>query len=498
MSERTPTTSSAQQPRTPAGGDGNGAAPPSGGDAQAGTPASAGAATAGATATATAPPKVSSAAQPSYLAHTIEAIPAPDGAQLLADLEPGAAAQVAEFLDPETAGDVLAEMEPVAAATVITDMEPPEAAMVLQEMDPDDRVDILAHVAPERREALLEEMDAREAAEVRHLRQYPPDSAGGIMTTEVTALPDSLTVQQAIEELRRLSEELEQMFYVYVIDRHGHLVGVLSMRDLILAKPDRRIRDIMHRNVTSVQATTDQEDVARLMRKYKYLAVPVTDARNHLVGLITVDDVVDVIQDEATEDVQRMAGAGAEERLTSPWFFSFKKRIWWLQVNLATAFAAAAVIAMFQDVIEEVAILAAYQTIVSGMGGNAGAQAMAVAIRGIALGEVDRSLLRRILWREFLVGLLSGLIIGATTGIIAAVFNYSEHGVLVGVVIFLALVINHVVACTSGVAIPFVMRWLGFDPAQSATIFATTVTDCGGFFATLGLAALALRFFHGS
>jgi magnesium transporter len=446
------------------------------------------------------PPAVEStpasrASQPSYLAHTIEEIPAADGAELLANLPPREAATVAEFLDPDTAAHVLAEMHPTAAAAVITGMEPLEAAMVLSEMDPDDRVDVLGHVEPVRREQLLGEMDAADAADVRNLRQYPHDTAGGIMTTDVTALPDDLTAQQAILELRRLSETLEQMFYVYVVDRARRLVGVLSMRDLILSRPERKIRDIMRENVVAVPATMDQEEVARLIRKYKYLAVPVTDAKNRLLGLITVDDVVDVIQDEATEDVQKMAGAGAEERLTSPWHFSFKKRIWWLQVNLLTAFMAAAVIAFFEDTIKTFAILAAYQTIVTGMGGNASAQAMAVSIRGIALGEVDRSLLKQILYREFLVGLLSGVVIGVTTGIIAATTHYSEHGVMLGFIIMTALVINHVLACVSGVAIPFVMKWLGFDPAQSATIFATTVTDCAGFFTTLGLASIAIRIF---
>jgi magnesium transporter len=433
------------------------------------------------------------ASQPSYLAHTIEEIPSADAAQVLANLPPGEAATVAEYLDPDTAGHVLAAMDPATAAVVVLAMEPPEAAMVLMEMDPDDRVDVLGHLPPDRHEQLIGEMDAAAAAEVRDLRQYPPDSAGGIMTTEVTAQPEDLTVEQAVAELRRLSETLEQMFYVYVVGRQRRLVGVLSMRDLILARPDRRIREIMRRNVVSVPATMDQEEVARLIRKYKYIAVPVTDATNRLIGLITVDDVVDVIQDEATEDVQKMAGAGAEERLTSPWQFSFRKRIWWLEVNLATAFMAAAVIAIFQDTIAKVAILAAYQTIVSGMGGNAGAQAMAVAIRGIALGEVDRSLLRQILYREAIVGLVSGVVIGATTAAIAMIFNYSHHGIILGVIVMAALIINHVMACVSGVVIPFVMKWLGFDPAQSATIFATTVTDVVGFFALLGLAQLALR-----
>lgn len=428
-----------------------------------------------------------------YLAHTIEAVPPPDAAQLLAELDLKDAAEVAEYLDPDTAATVMAQLDHGTAAAILSAMQMPEAAMVLTEMSSDDRVDVLDHVAPEVREELIGEMDAKSAADVRNLRQYPPDTAGGIMTTNVTALPSDLTAQQAIEELRRLNETLEQMYYVYVVDRGGRLAGVLSMRDLILARPERRIGDFMRTGVVSVPVTMDQEEVVGLMRKYKYLAIPVTDTKNRLLGLITADDVLDVIQQEATEDVQKMAGAGAEERLTSPWHFSFKKRIWWLQVNLLTAFVAAAVIATFQDVFTKLALLAAYQTIVSGMGGNASAQAMAVAIRGIALGEVDRSRLKQLLYREFLVGLLSGVVIGTITAVIATVFNYTNHGLIVGAIVMIALIVNHVMACVSGVTIPFVMKALGFDPAQSATIFATTVTDCCGFAVTLGLGSIAIR-----
>jgi len=249
------------------------------------------------------------------------------------------------------------------------------------------------------------------------------------------------------------------------------------------------LRDIMLPNVRSVPATMDQERVAQIMRERRYLAMPVVDAENKLIGLITLDDIVDVMQNEVTEDMQKMFGAGAEERLTSPWFFSFKKRVWWLLVNLGTAFAAAWVVGRFTDTIAALPILAAYQTIVSGMGGNAGAQAMAVAIRGIAVGEAKGDILKRVLRREFMVGLCSGVVIGITTGIIASVSNYSSRGgVIIGLVICIALIANHVNACVTGVCIPFVMKKLGFDPAQSATIIATTFTDCGGFFATLWLA----------
>ena len=439
---------------------------------------------------------------PKGVAAHIEELPPADGAAVMQGLSRNLSAEVAEYLDPDTAGSILAEMDPILAASVIADMEEAEASMVLAAMDPDDRVDILAHIPLSLHDRLVGEMDADDAAEVRDLEQYPRDTAGGIMTTEVTALAEHLTVGQAIAELRRLNEELEQMFYVYVVDKRRHLVGVLSMRDLILAQPDRHLNEIMRHNVTSVPVTMDQEEVARLIRKYNYLAVPVVDTRNRLAGLITVDDVVDVIQEEATEDVQKMFGAGAEERLGSTWTYSFKKRVWWLQVNLGTAFLAAWVMMQFDEVIAVLPVLAAYQSVVSGMGGNAGAQALAVAIRGMALGESAHSLLGRVLYRETIVGLMTGLSVGAVIWACAAlhlfgIAKYQGHSpMLVGGVICLALVLNHIIAGVTGVLIPFLMKRLGFDPAQSATIFATTFTDCGGFFLTLWLAQKLIHLHH--
>jgi magnesium transporter len=425
------------------------------------------------------------------VAHRIEDIPADEGAAVLENLPPGKAADVAEYLDPDTAGRILTEMTPEAAGAVVSDMEAPEASMVLAAMDPDDAVDVLEHVDEKLHDEIVREMDAEDAEDVLALEQYPPDTAGGIMTTEVTALYEYLPVEDAIAQLRKLNEELEQMFYVYVIDRRGHLVGVLSMRDLILAQPTTLLREIMKPNVRSVPATMDQEAVARLMRRLGYLAMPVVDEKHRLVGLITFDDVADVLEEEATEDVQRMFGAGAEERLNSPWTFSFKKRVVWLLVNLVTAFMAAAVVGMFEDMIAKLAVLAFYMPIIAGMGGNASAQAMAVAVRGLALGRVDRALLWRVMYRQFLVGLLTGVIIGLATASVAWTFH-SNHGPTLGVVVALALIINHALACVTGAGIPFVMKWLGFDPAQSATIFATTITDVVGFFALLGLAAVML------
>jgi magnesium transporter len=219
--------------------------------------------------------------------------------------------------------------------------------------------------------------------------------------------------------------------------------------------------------------------------------MPVVDEKNKLLGIITVDDVVDVIQEEATEDVQRMFGAGAEERLTSPWHFSFRKRVGWLVVNLATAFLAGWVVSLFDQTIEKVVVLTIYLPIVAGMGGNTSAQAMAVTIRGLAVGRVDRRLLWRVVFRETMVGVLTGVVIGLITAAVALGWQRSPW---LGLVVGLALLINHTMACISGASIPFAMKKLGFDPAQSATIFATTVTDVVGFFSLLGLAYVFMKY----
>ncbi len=433
---------------------------------------------------------------PQRIASQIEDIAPEDGASVLEHLPASQAADVAEVLDPETASRILQKMEPRSAAMILREMETAEASSVLEHMSPDDRVDVLYHIGGPRHDQIVGDMEPTEAAEVRALERYAPDSAGGIMTTEVTALYEYVTVENAITLLRRLNEELEQMFYVYVIDRRQHLVGVLSMRDLILAAPEKPLREIMIKNVRSVPATMDQEEVAQLMRQHGYLAMPVIDEGNKLVGLITLDDVIDVLEEETTEDVQKLFGAGAEERLNSPWEFSFRKRVGWLIVNLATAFLAAAVVGVFEDTITKLAILAAYMPIVAGMGGNASAQAMAVAVRGLAVGKVDRELIRYVLRQQFIVGVLTGVVIGLITMFIAIIFGQERttltQNIALGGVVCLALIFNHSLACTSGAAIPFVLKRMGFDPAQSATIFATTVTDVAGFFALLGLAKLCL------
>jgi len=435
------------------------------------------------------------------VAERIEDISAVDAAEVLRGMSIERAADVAKYLDPQTAAKIISEMPADLAAELVSQMGRADGSLLLAEMDPDDRVDVLEHIETEAHDELVKNLSSDDQDEVRRLEQYASDTAGGVMTTHVTALYEYISVGDAVETLRKLHDELEQMFYVYVIDKRGALVGVLSMRDMILSRPAMILRDIMIKGVRSVPVTMDQEEVAKFMRKYRYLAVPVVGQGNILLGLITADDMADVIIDEATEDVQKMFGAGAEERLNSPWQLSFRQRVWWLVVNLGTAFVAAAIVGLFEGTIQKIAILAAYMPVVAGMGGNASAQAMAVTVRRLSMGTVDKKLLYHVIKREFFVGFLSGIVIAVITSTIAIAYHSAmEHDPkdiyvspwMLGVVVGLALIINHTIATVSGAGIPFIMKKLGFDPAQSATIFATTVTDVVGFFALLGLAAILL------
>jgi magnesium transporter len=310
------------------------------------------------------------------------------------------------------------------------------------------------------------------------------------MTPEATSLTEDYTVEQAIDELRRLSQEAETLYYVYVVDAGGHLIGVLSMRDLILAHPQRHLSDILIKDVRSVNARLDREEVARLMSRYDYLALPVVDDENRLLGIITVDDVIDVIHEEATEDIQRMVGASGDERVDSPWLYSLRKRLPWLEVNLGTAFLAAAVVGVFEGIIARITALAVFLPVVAGQGGNTGAQALAVVIRALALGEVSGRAAWRVIRRELLLGLASGIVVGLTTSAVAYLWVRSP---MIGVVIGSAMVVNMTLATVAGAAIPLGLRALRLDPAQSSSIILTTVTDVVGFGAFLGLATLLLK-----
>ncbi len=381
----------------------------------------------------------------------------------------------------------LGEMDPEEAAQLLAELNRDEAVRILSRMDPDDAVDLLEELPEEMVRDILSRLEKREAKELSELLTYPPDTAGGLMSPEVLALPKDMTCQEAIDFLRRAAEEAETVYYAYVVDEDRKLIGVLSLRDLVFAKPDAPIQTVMRTDVLTVPVDMDVEEVARLFDRYNYIALPVVDAAGRLLGIVTVDDVIDAIREETTEDIYRMAGAPLEERVDTPWYRSLRLRLPWLYINLITAFLAATVPALFESTIAKATALAAFMTIISGQGGNAGMQAVTIVTRGIALGEVPKGSGWRILLKEVILGLLNGILVGLAVGLVALLWKGNPW---LGLVVFLAMVLNMLNAGVMGAVIPLTLRALGLDPALASSIFLTTFTDTLGFLFILGLASL--------
>ena len=312
------------------------------------------------------------------------------------------------------------------------------------------------------------------------------------MNPHVFALAEDMTVGEAITALQS-SRDVEMVFYLYIVDARGHLVGVTSLRRLLLVSPETPLKRIMTADPISARVDMDQEEVARLVASYNLLAIPVVDEHNKLAGVITVDDVIDVIKDEATEDLYRLAGVSSDERVFTPAGESLRKRMPWLIVNLATAFLAAAVVGVFQNTIDGWAALAVFMPIAAGMGGNAATQTLTVIIRGLALGELTWSNSRKALVKNLIVGVANGVV----TGTIAALVAWAMNGdIRLGIILGLALVTNLFVAGLVGTLIPLGLKALKVDPALASTVFITTFTDVCGFASFLGLATLFTRYFQ--
>lgn len=393
-------------------------------------------------------------------------------------------------LEPIVAGDVLDHMDPEISAEILARLDRESAAGILVTMDPDSAVDIIEDLSDEATEELWEKMPDSDEALLRNLSSYPHDSAGGLMSPEVLALPEHLTVQEAINVIRAEAGQKETIYYAFVVEPNRKLVGVLAMRDLILATHETSIDQLVTENVVSVTPETDAEEVAMIFDRYNFLAVPVVDADNYLLGIVTVDDVIDSIREEETEDMHRLVGVSPEEKALSPWYESLKRRQPWLLFNLVTAFAAAAIVGIFQDAIAKYTALAVLMPIIAGQGGNAGSQTVTVVVRGMALGGLEPGYGRKVLFKEFILGALNGLVIGSIVALIAyGLFGIPE----LGAVVALAMLFNLIIAGLMGAFIPLGLRYIGADPALASTILLTTITDICGFLFLLGLGTLVLR-----
>jgi magnesium transporter len=387
--------------------------------------------------------------------------------------------------------EALSELGPEGGSALLGTLPAEEIAKLAQEIPSDDAAALIDHLPEDLSAAVLDLMRPKESKVVENLLEYKERTAGRIMNPNVFALSEDMTVGEAITELQS-NREVEMVFYLYVVDERRHLVGVVSLRRLLLVSPETPLKRIMTSDLNSARVDMDQEEVARMVADYNLLAIPVVDEENKLVGSITVDDVIDVIKDEATEDIYRLAGVSGDERVFTAASESLKKRLPWLGINLATAFLAASVVGLFTQTIDALPILAVFMPIVAGMGGNAATQTLTVIVRGIALGELSwGSNSRKALLKEALVGLGNGL----TLGLIAAGVAWATRGdPVLGLVLGAAMVINMFVAATAGVLIPLGLRAGGVDPALASSVFITTLTDVFGFFSFLGLATVFAQY----
>lgn len=416
---------------------------------------------------------------PDDAARAFESLGLGEAVRLVRRLPARVAAELLERISPQLCGPILQELEIDRVRELVDIMSPRVASSVLHQLDESKRDDVLTGIGE------------KAARPLRELARYPAETAGAIMEPRVASLTIDLTAQQAIGKIRRTPRDV--LYYLYVTQRDGTLIGVLNMRDLLLASPRDPIEPIVKRDVLSVPDTMDREEVVRLMRERRLLALPVVDFGGRLVGVVTHGEALQAGQLEAFEDMQKSVGAGADERALSPVGKVVRSRLPWLYVNLATAFMAAAVVGLFEDIIAKIAALAVLLPVVAGQGGNTGSQSLAVVMRGLALREILPGVRKRVILKELLGGAINGVAVALVTA--TAVFAWrlmaeqsTTASLAMAAVISLAMIVNMVVAALSGAVVPLILKSLGRDPAQSASIFLTTVTDVVGFGSFLGFA----------
>ncbi len=418
-------------------------------------------------------------------AHDYEAA---DLADVLGRLGESERVAVVRALPAELSSQALAEMpEDAHAEETLAALDPEQAAEIVEELEDDDAADILRELDAETKEHILQAVEDR--GEVERLLRYDEETAGGRMTTHLVTVRDIAITTEALDEIRRQSEEVEEFYQVFVVDGQRRLVGVLPFKALVVNRPDRMVREYMTEADIVVRPETDQEEVARLMARYNLPSVAVVDEGGRLLGRVTIDDVIDVVEAESTEDLLKFGGVSPDEELAAPWTDAVRSRLPWLTVNLFTAFLAGGVVYLFQETVQRTVALAVWMPVIAGMGGNAGTQALAVTVRRLALGLIPPDRLVRVVGKEVLVGITNGLAIGTMVGIVASLLG---EGSGLGLVVFLAMTGNLLVAGFAGAFIPVLLERFGVDPAIASSIFVTTFTDVCGFLLLLGLAGWLL------
>ena len=390
--------------------------------------------------------------------------------------------------DMETASEILSHVDAPTSARILSSIERDRAAKFLQSMEPDDEVGVLEEIPEEVREEILSHMSASDTERLEEAFQYPEDSAGRLMTTEFFSLHEDVTVEEAIRELQRRGEDL-MVFYIYIIDNRNHLLGVSSLRQLLLVSPETRIKEIMTPDVVSVSTETDQEEVAQVVERYDLLAVPVVDDANKLLGIVTVDDVIDVIRQEATEDILKMVGTG-DEYLSRSIFKRARMRLPWLLLAFIAEFIGIQFLHMYSVTLDKIVVLAYFLPIIIAMGGNIGSQSATIVVRGLATGRLSVKELGKVVSKELSVALILGGLYG---GLLMALtyFQFGQTSYL-GFVVGASLLISMLMAATIGTMMPLVMHMVKIDPAVSTGPFVTSTVDSLGILVYMGLATAIL------
>ncbi|OJG67995.1 magnesium transporter mgtE [Enterococcus moraviensis] len=401
--------------------------------------------------------------------------------------------QIYSYLSPKELADMfdVIEEDNENMKDYIAEMRPSYAAEMLSEMYTDNAVDLLNRLEKSQKAKYLSLMSTEDAGEIKELLHYEDDTAGSIMTTEFVSIVANQTVRSAMYVLKNQADVAETIYYVYVVDQENHLVGVISLRDLIVNDDDTMISDVLSERVISVHVGDDQEDVAQTIRDYDFLALPVTDYDDHLLGIVTVDDIIDVIDDEAASDYSGLAGVNVEEVSENP-FKAASKRLPWLITLLFLGMSTATLISHYEELVSEASILAVFISLITGTAGNAGTQSLAVAVRRLAISDEKDNNFSRLIISEVLTGLVTGAVTGVAIFIVVGVW---QHNFPLGFVIGMAMLCAITVANLAGSLIPMLMDKLGFDPAVASGPFITTLSDLTSVLIYFNIASLFMQYF---
>jgi magnesium transporter len=420
----------------------------------------------------------------------IDDMRAADLADLIEHLDPEERLFIFNLLEPDGAGDVLVEIETPVQERILKDLDNQAITEIVQGLDSDDAADLVGDLPDDRAREIIKRVGDEVSEELGKLLPYPEDTAGGIMALEFVAVKADVSVKDAIDTIREKREEVENLYYIWVVDDLGELVGVISLKDLVLELTDRKISDIMNPEVISVHVDTDQEEVARLVKKYDLVAIPVVGDDHRLVGRITHDDIIDVIEEEADEDISLMAGVFDQEIAEGSALKISRARLPWLIAGLFGGIIAAAVINQFESSLEKVLALSFFFPVIMAMGGSTGTQAATIVVRGLATGDIGLMNIGKRLWMEMRVALVNALVCGILLGLIVGTW-VSDYGL--GSVVGLALVLIIVNAGVIGSAVPMALKKWNIDPALATGPFVTTSNDILSLLIYLGLVTIYLR-----